>query len=66
MRVDPTKCQAHGSCNETCPSVFALDEWGYAYTTDPQGNVAAADEPAAREAVDSCPEQAIAEIRSQE
>jgi ferredoxin len=41
--------------------VFAVDEWGYAYTTDPQGNVAAADEPAAREAIAGCPEHAITE-----
>ena len=52
---------AHGSCNDACPSVFAVDEWGYAYTTDPQGNVAAADEPAAREAIAGCPEHAITE-----
>lgn len=62
VQVDPTKCQGHGTCNDTCPSVFAVDEWGYAYTSDPQGNVPTADEADAREAVAGCPEQAITEI----
>lgn len=59
VHVDPTRCQAHGTCHELCPSVFALDEWGYAYPSDPDGRVDPADEAAVTEAVARCPERAI-------
>jgi ferredoxin len=29
--IDPTKCDGYGTCNELCPEIFKLDEWGYAY-----------------------------------
>lgn len=58
-KVDPTRCEAHGECNDICPSVFVLDDWGYAQTTDPAGHVPAGSEDTARDAADACPEAAI-------
>ncbi|MGD9530437.1 ferredoxin [Pseudonocardia sp.] len=54
--VDSTRCSGYGACAELCPSVFTLDEWGYAATT---GLVPDGDEDAVREAAATCPEQAI-------
>lgn len=57
-RVDATKCSGYGSCAETCPEVFDLDEWGYAAVlgdgTVPEGAAATV-----RAAEAGCPEQAI-------
>jgi ferredoxin len=58
VQVDATKCSAYGVCAELCPSVFQLDEWGYAQTVG-DGSVPAEHEEAARKAVSSCPENAI-------
>lgn len=62
VRVDPTKCKAHGNCHELCPSVFELDDWGHASIVDPKGAVDPLNEVAVGEAIDSCPEQAIVEV----
>lgn len=56
--VDATKCEAYGACAERCPSVFELDEWGYAAVIG-DGTVAPDQRDAAIEAADACPEQAI-------
>lgn len=56
--VDSTKCQAYGTCADVCPSVFVLDEWGFAGVNG-DGTVAAADEASARQAAAECPEHAI-------
>lgn len=56
--VDSTKCQAYGTCADVCPSVFVLDEWGFAGVQG-DGTVAAGDEVAARQAAAECPEDAI-------
>jgi ferredoxin len=56
--VDATKCEAYGACAERCPSVFQLDEWGYASVIG-DGTVPEADEQCAIDAADACPEQAI-------
>ena len=56
--VDAGLCQAHGQCNDICPEVFLLDEWGYAYT-ESDGAVPDGLEQAARRAVTACPERAI-------
>ena len=56
-RVDAGLCQAHGQCNDICPEVFKIDEWGYAYTDD--GPVPGELEGAVRQAVTACPERAI-------
>lgn len=59
--VDATKCEAYGACADHCPSVFQLDEWGYAAVVG-DGTVPAADEASAKEAAAACPEKAIALI----
>lgn len=56
--VDATKCEAYGVCVDHCPSVFQLDEWGYASVIG-DGSVADGDQAAAREAAAACPENAI-------
>lgn len=56
--VDATKCEAYGTCAETCPSVFQLDEWGYAAVAG-DGTVPLGDEAAAEKAAAECPEKAI-------
>lgn len=57
--VDGTKCEAYGACADICPSVFTLDEWGYAGVSG-DGTVPAGDEAKAKEAAAACPEKAIA------
>lgn len=56
--VDATKCEAYGACAEICPSVFQLDEWGYASVIG-DGTVSLALEVRAKEAAAACPEAAI-------
>lgn len=58
LNIDLEKCQGHGRCYSEAPELFEADEEGF-------GTVRAAqldrqDEPTARQAVDACPEQAIA------
>lgn len=65
VSVDPTKCLAHGLCADLCPSIFVLDEWGYATTSEADGSVEPDSVDAAREAIDGCPERAISEIQQQ-
>jgi len=58
VRVDPALCQGHTLCAMTAPGIFALrEEDGHAEVTDE--HVPAVHEAAVREAVFSCPEQAI-------
>ncbi|MFF0291816.1 ferredoxin [Streptomyces sp. NPDC005262] len=56
--VDATKCNAYGTCAEICPSVFTLDEWGYA-AVEGDGTVPADAIESARAAALGCPEKAI-------
>lgn len=56
--VDSTQCSGYGTCAETCPSVFSLDEWGYAATLH-DGVVPDDAEDQVRAAAAGCPEQAI-------
>ncbi|WP_214366067.1 ferredoxin [Pseudonocardia sp. H11422] len=56
--VDSTKCSGYGTCADACPSVFSLDEWGYAATLN-DGVVPDGDEATARTAAEGCPENAI-------
>ena len=58
VHVDATSCNGYGTCAEHCPSVFQLDEWGYASTVG-DGSVAPEHVDAARAAVADCPEHAI-------
>ena len=56
--LDATRCCGYGACAEKCPSVFAIDEFGFAALVG-DGIVAAADEHDARAAIAECPEHAI-------
>ncbi len=29
LRMDPTRCEAHGFCADLLPDLVELDEWGY-------------------------------------
>ena len=62
VKVDPTTCLSHGLCADICPSVFVLDEWGYASTVEADGSVDPSHEASAKEAIAGCPERAIVEL----
>lgn len=55
--LDSTRCSGYGTCADRCPSVFTLDEWGYAAVIAEA--VPAGDEGSVREAAAGCPESAI-------
>jgi ferredoxin len=57
--VDDQRCRGHGVCVTLCPEVFELTDDGYAEAID--SDVSTEFEAATREAIDCCPEQAIAE-----
>lgn len=56
--LDATKCAGYGTCAEICPSLFQLDEFGYASVIG-NGDVPDAEQEKALEAVSRCPEKAI-------
>lgn len=59
VRVDPERCQGHTLCAMIAPKVFQLDDVdGHSSAVDE--NVPIDQEEQVREAVHSCPEQAIA------
>lgn len=60
VKLDLTKCKGMGACAEECPSVFKLDEFGYAELIPANGVVPTGDEEAAEAAARACPERAIA------
>lgn len=53
-------CIGCGLCSETCPSVFTMTNQGVARAIE--GDAPAKDLPAAREAKDNCPVDAIEEV----
>jgi ferredoxin len=58
VRVDPVKCQAYGTCAEVAPTVYEIDEWGYAQTT--RRELTDATEVAlAEDGLEACPLRAI-------
>ena len=57
--VDDQRCRGHGVCVTLCPEVFDLTEDGYAEAIE--SDVPTEFEAVTREAIDCCPEQAIAE-----
>jgi ferredoxin len=57
VELDDDRCGGHGTCCTLCPEVFTLTDDGYAEVADPQ--VPAGFEDAVREAVRTCPTQAI-------
>lgn len=59
VAVDDQRCRGHGVCVTICPEVFSLTDDGYAVVESPA--VPGEFEEAVREAIDSCPEQAIGE-----
>jgi ferredoxin len=57
VRIDPAKCQGHKQCNEICPELYKLDEWGYALVE--QEVVPHGLEERARAGAGACPSHAI-------
>ena len=57
--VDDQRCRGHGVCVTLCPDVFNLTDDGYAEAIG--SDVPTEFETATQEAIDCCPEQAIAE-----
>jgi ferredoxin len=57
--VDDQRCRGHGVCVTLCPEVFDLTDDGYAEAIE--SDVPTEFEAVTREAIDCCPEQAIAE-----
>jgi ferredoxin len=60
FRVIASKCDGLGTCAATCPEVFKLDEWGYAWV-DESAVLTDEVEKRARRALLGCPVHAIAE-----
>jgi ferredoxin len=56
--VDDQRCRGHGMCLTLCTEVFTLTDDGYAEAID--SDVPTEFEAATEEAIDCCPEQAIA------
>ena len=59
VHVDASKCAGYGACAEACPSVFEIDEFGFAAVKTESGLVPEEDVASARIAVTGCPESAI-------
>lgn len=59
VHVDPERCQGHTLCAMIAPEVFQLDEVDGHSTAIIDGEIPADLQEKAREAVRSCPEQAI-------
>ena len=59
VHVDPERCQGHTLCAMIAPEVFQLDEVDGHSTAIIDGEIPAELQEKAREAVRSCPEQAI-------
>ncbi|MDQ1500456.1 MAG: ferredoxin [Actinomycetota bacterium] len=57
VNVDPIKCSGYTLCNQILPSVFKLDDWGFASVHGV--NVTPGCEEKVREAAQACPENAI-------
>jgi ferredoxin len=57
LRVDPGRCQAHGTCYVIAPEVVKSDEEGYAVPLEQ--DLSGPLEQKARDAVAYCPEQAL-------
>jgi ferredoxin len=57
VRVDAARCSGYTLCNQISPSVFKLDEWGFAFAETAE--VIPGQEDTVREAAAACPEDAI-------
>jgi ferredoxin len=60
IKLDRTVCDGFGKCAEHAPSVFSLDEWGYASLAGAP-EVPGELEPRVRRAILDCPVDAIIE-----
>lgn len=64
VRIDPDRCQGHGLCAALHPDVFDLDENGFSVVQhdalDQQGALDPSLLAEVDEAIDTCPEDAIA------
>jgi ferredoxin len=60
IKLDRTVCDGFGKCAEHAPSVFSLDEWGYASLAG-AAEVPPDLEPRVRRAILDCPVDAITE-----
>jgi ferredoxin len=58
IHVDPALCQGHNRCVALAPSLFDIDDEGFAAATG-DGTVPPGQADLAELAVDNCPEQAI-------
>jgi ferredoxin len=58
LRLDATKCSGYGACAEVCPSLFEIDEFGYAILKG-DGSVPLSEEGRANTAVQRCAQHAI-------
>lgn len=64
LRVDWTRCDAHGLCAELLPEAIGVDDWGYPILRD--RDLPRALMPTARRAVASCPLHAITLVSTPE
>lgn len=60
IKLDRTICDGFGKCAEHAPTVFSLDEWGYASLADGP-DIPPGLRPAVRRALLDCPVDAITE-----
>lgn len=58
VRLESAKCDGFGTCAEHSPTLFELDEWGYASVRG-DGEVPAGLEGEANRAIADCPVHAI-------
>jgi len=58
VRIDTERCQGHQMCAIRAPELFGSDDEGYG-TVLIEGDVPADLEASARQALTSCPEQAV-------
>jgi ferredoxin len=63
VTVDPERCQGHTLCAMIAPKVFELDEID-GHSSPVSEDVPAGQEDKVRQAVQSCPEQAISVTRA--
>jgi ferredoxin len=61
LTADPDRCMGHGRCYSTAPDLLTYDDEGYVSIRGTVIDVPDDQVEAAREAIGSCPEQALRE-----